>query len=87
MKRFDQCLKLNPHSHQAHNNRGLCLQFLERVDEAKLAYEEALRIKPDYQWPKDNLRQLAQNPSAPFKGHIKIVDYGSEQYRAINIKP
>lgn len=43
----EQSLKYAPQLAEAHNLRGLILEDMQRVDEAILAYQEAVRLKPD----------------------------------------
>jgi tetratricopeptide (TPR) repeat protein len=45
---LDQALLANPAYPEAHNNRGLALQLLERFDEAAAAHEEAIRLEPGF---------------------------------------
>lgn len=49
---------LNPRSYQSFNNLGLCLTFLGRKEEARTAFQEALRIKPDHASAQVNLDNL-----------------------------
>ena len=47
---FDKALQINKTNSEVFNNRGIVLQNLKRLDEALTSYEEALRIKPDYEF-------------------------------------
>ena len=45
---IDAALRANPAYPEAHNNRGLALQLLERFEEAESAHAEALRLEPTF---------------------------------------
>jgi tetratricopeptide (TPR) repeat protein len=45
---LDEAVRANPGYPEAHNNRGLALQLLERFEEAEAAHAEALRIEPTF---------------------------------------
>ena len=45
---LDQALRANAAYPEAHNNRGLALQLLERFEEAAAAHAEALRLEPTF---------------------------------------
>jgi tetratricopeptide (TPR) repeat protein len=45
---IDAALRANPAYPEAHNNRGLALQLLERFEEAEFAHAEALRLEPTF---------------------------------------
>ena len=47
---FDKALQINKTNSEVFNNRGIVLQNLKRLDEALTSYEEAFRIKPDYEF-------------------------------------
>jgi hypothetical protein len=51
----EQALKYAPKSAEAHNLRGLILDALGETDEAILAYQEAIHLKPDFADAKSNL--------------------------------
>jgi predicted O-linked N-acetylglucosamine transferase (SPINDLY family) len=46
--RIDAALKLNPAAPTAHNNRGVVLAALQRLDEALASYDRAIALTPDY---------------------------------------
>jgi len=45
---YQEALRINPDSDEAHNNMGVALSDQGRFNEAVAHYKEALRIKPDY---------------------------------------
>jgi tetratricopeptide (TPR) repeat protein len=47
VEQFNQALRINPKSSDAHVNLGLALSKMGRTDEALGHYEQALQIKPD----------------------------------------
>ena len=48
VRQIDVALRINPNGAAAHNNRGISLQALKRLDEALASYDKALALKPDY---------------------------------------
>jgi tetratricopeptide (TPR) repeat protein len=48
LDQIDAALRANPAYPEAHNNRGLALQLLERFEEAAAAHEEAIRLEPGF---------------------------------------
>jgi tetratricopeptide (TPR) repeat protein len=56
-----QVIQLNPRSHQAHNNMGICLLKLNREEEAREAFRKALEIQPDYGPAKKNLANFEKS--------------------------
>ena len=47
--RLIECsLEINPYQPSAHNNRGVALRDLKRLDAALASYDRALTLKPDY---------------------------------------
>lgn len=55
----DAALAWQPLSAEAHNLRGVVLEELDRESEAIAAYQEALKIEPNFAEPAENLRQIA----------------------------
>ena len=55
-------LRMNPASAEAHNNLGYVLFQMGRKVEAKEEYEEALRLRPDYETARNNLDRLGKRP-------------------------
>ena len=49
-------IQLNPNFAEAHNLRGLILDEMGRLDEAIASYREAIRLNPDLEEAKSNLR-------------------------------
>jgi tetratricopeptide (TPR) repeat protein len=48
LRHLEQALQANPGYPEAHNNRGLALQLLERFEEAAAAHAEAVRLEPAF---------------------------------------
>ena len=44
MKSYDECLKINPYSELAYNNKGDSLIELNRLQEAADCFENALKV-------------------------------------------
>jgi tetratricopeptide (TPR) repeat protein len=65
---LDQALRANPGYPEAHNNRGLALQLLDRFEEAAAAHAEALRLEPTFAEAHNNrgtaLQKLNRLPEA-----------------------
>jgi protein O-mannosyl-transferase len=55
LEHFDAAIRLNPREAQTHVNRGNALQRLGRLQEAVLAYLEALQIEPDQAQAHNNI--------------------------------
>jgi Flp pilus assembly protein TadD len=55
VKAFDYVLQHDPKDAEAWNNRGACLIELERYTEAEQSFENALKIRPDYEAAKENM--------------------------------
>jgi tetratricopeptide (TPR) repeat protein len=60
LSHLDEALRANPEYPEAHNNRGLALQLLERFDEAAAAHAEALRLEPTFPEAHNNLGTALQ---------------------------
>jgi len=54
----DAAIKLDPFYADAHNLRGILLEELERPLAALAAYEQAIRLDPDFREAKQNLAEL-----------------------------
>jgi tetratricopeptide (TPR) repeat protein len=69
----DQALTVNPSAPEAHYNRAMALVGLLRDDEAILAFQKAIELKPDFTEASQSLRELqdalkakaAANDAAP----------------------
>ena len=65
---LDQALRANSGYPEAHNNKGLALQLLERFEEAAAAHAEALRLEPTFAEAHNNrgtaLQKLNRLPEA-----------------------
>jgi tetratricopeptide (TPR) repeat protein len=57
---LDQALRANSGYPEAHNNKGLALQLLERFEEAAAAHAEALRLEPTFPEAHNNLGTALQ---------------------------
>lgn len=68
LEHLEQALRANAAYPEAHNNRGLALQLLERFDEAADAHAEALRLEPTFAEAHNNrgtaLQKLNRLPEA-----------------------
>ncbi len=68
LSHLEQALRANPAYPEAHNNRGLALQLLERFEEAEAAHAEALRLEPTFAEAHNNrgtaLQKLSRLPEA-----------------------
>lgn len=60
----DAALALDPELAEAHNLRGLVLDALGRADEALAAYQEAVRLDPDFEDALENLRDAEQEAAS-----------------------
>lgn len=45
LKVYDEVLKINPHCHEALNNKGVCLYYLGKFKEASECYDELIKRK------------------------------------------
>ena len=52
---YNQAIALKPDYVEAHNNLGVTLQELGRLDEAQTSYTKAIALKPDYVQTQSNL--------------------------------
>ena len=48
-------MQLDPQDAEAHNNLGITLQELGRLNEAEVSYRKAITLKPDYAEAHNNL--------------------------------
>jgi Flp pilus assembly protein TadD len=44
----ERAVALSPQDAEAHNNLGITLKVLSRLDEAEVSYAQAIALKPDY---------------------------------------
>jgi tetratricopeptide (TPR) repeat protein len=58
LKEFDEALRIDGNSAEAHFTVGSLLRQMGRRDEAIAHLAEALRLKPDYEYAKQQLREL-----------------------------
>jgi tetratricopeptide (TPR) repeat protein len=74
-----ESMRVNPRSHQAFGNIGTCLIQLGRIREARESLEKALKLDPEYEPAKENLRLLEgvdeDNPPPPSR-RMKIYNDG-----------
>lgn len=63
--RYQQVIRTNPHFADAHNNLGVALVLLRRIDEAKACFERAIRLRPDYADAHNNLANLFAGAGRP----------------------
>tara|TARA_B100000780_G_C21088805_1_gene438750 strand:+ start:172 stop:1536 length:1365 start_codon:yes stop_codon:yes gene_type:complete len=52
---YHAILRLNPKNSDAHNNLGICLQKLNKLDEAVASYKQAILLKPNFSMAYNNL--------------------------------
>ncbi|MBN1900486.1 tetratricopeptide repeat protein [Candidatus Sumerlaeota bacterium] len=57
---FRKALEANPRNYSAHNNLGKILEILNKKQEARKHYEEALRLKPDWEQVRKTIDRLNQ---------------------------
>jgi Flp pilus assembly protein TadD len=64
---FREAVRLSPNSVMAHTNLGGALALLGRVAEARAEFQTALRIMPEHEPARQNLRLLdaAAAPAPP----------------------
>lgn len=74
----DALLALAPANAEAHNLRGAILEGLGRQQEALAAYEESVRLKPDYAAALANVHRL-QKSVRP----IALAAFGEGQFRGV----
>ena len=77
---FEQAIALKPGLAEAHNNLGLGLQGLGRVEEAMARYEQAIALKPDY-------AEAHYNLGVFFQGLGRVEEAIACQQKAMSIKP
>lgn len=76
LKYCEKALKYKPDSAEAHNMRGMILDYMDETEEAILAYKDALRIDPYYQDAQTNLEEAVSEYN---KSHQRIKDLPTEQ--------
>jgi uncharacterized RDD family membrane protein YckC len=65
LRECEKALNYEPESPEAHNLHGLILSDLGRVDEAIKAYQEAIRLKPDFEDALANLEDAQAESRNP----------------------
>ena len=83
MESYRQALQIKPDFVEAHNNLGITLVDLGRLDEAEVSYRRAIEINPDYDNAHSNLLYcLTQNATVDvetlFSEHCRF----GEQFEA-----
>ncbi|MFK8039307.1 MAG: tetratricopeptide repeat protein [Crocinitomicaceae bacterium] len=53
---FEKCVEIDSLSARAYNNLGLSQEYIGEIEKAKLNYKKSLKIDPDYDLAKKNLR-------------------------------
>src|SRR5262249_50228012 len=80
VRQIDVALRINPKAARAHNNRGIALQELKRLDEALASYDKAIALKPDYAEAFSNRGNVLRE--------LKRLDEALASYdRALAVKP
>jgi tetratricopeptide (TPR) repeat protein len=80
---FKRVLKLNPNHQQSHGNIGLCYAFLGRKAEAIAAFDEALKIDPEYELVKANRATVllqAEGETLPDDAPMLSIDYYKDKF-------
>lgn len=74
---FHRVRAINPNSPQTYGNIGLCCALLGKKEEALAAFDQALRIDPQYQPAIDNKKVFLslKKGESMADGQIKIVQY------------
>lgn len=84
----DQAIEYLPESAEAHNLRGLILDGLGKTQEAIKAFQEAVRLQPDYEEAKENLAEAENEPLALAKQHLeyalRALERSSDLYYALH---
>ena len=57
VEQYEQALRLDPNSAEAHNNLGLVLFALGKEEQGVREFSTAIRLKPDLAVARDNLRR------------------------------
>ncbi|MDA9667690.1 tetratricopeptide repeat protein, partial [Candidatus Pelagibacter sp.] len=77
---YRQAITLKPDYAEAHNNLGVMLQGLGKLDEVEASYRKAITLKPDYAEAHNNLGVILQE--------LGRLDEAEKSYRkAIELKP
>ena len=77
---LDESLRANPAYPEAHNNRGLALQLLERFEEAEAAHAQAVRLEPGFADAHNNRGTALQK--------LNRLDEAAAAYReALRLRP
>lgn len=80
---FNRVLKLNPNHQQSYGNIGLCYAFQGRNAEAIAAFDEALKIAPDYEPARTNraaVLLLPEGATLPDDFPTLNIDYYKEKF-------
>jgi tetratricopeptide (TPR) repeat protein len=78
---YRETLARNPASWMAHNNLGVALAQQGRTPEAIAEYQAALRIKPDYAEPHNNMAKILSRESG------RMPEAMAEVREALRLKP
>jgi hypothetical protein len=85
LRQCELAIELAPNLADSHNLRGIVLEQLGRKEQAIVAYNEAIRLKPDFEEAKENLYE-AQDETRRFQRVLaqkqawKIALYGALGY-------
>jgi Flp pilus assembly protein TadD len=55
---LQESVRRHPTEAEAHNNLGVVYARVGQLDKAATSYREALRLKPDYDAPRQNLTRI-----------------------------
>src|SRR6516164_8999082 len=80
VRQIDLALKINPKAAPAHNNRGIALQKLKRLDDALASYDKAIALKPDY-------AEAFNNRGLALRELKRLEEALASDNRALGLKP
>ncbi len=88
---YQQALRLNPNSSQAHHNLGLALQEQGQAEAAMAEFRAALRLQPDYESAEHNLANRLADAGkldeaiARYQAAARLAPNRAENYNGLGI--